>query len=110
MSDDISSDIAALYRASATEEPDASLDAAILHAARRQHRVPQVALASFAVLLVAATVIAFQPSEPTRPAPPTVSSEAHLPPGMADGRGRLLAIDAEPQRIGMNVQPMTAVE
>ncbi len=35
MSEEMSPDIAALYRASATEEPDVRLDAAILRAARR---------------------------------------------------------------------------
>jgi hypothetical protein len=50
MSDEISPDIAALYRASATEAPDAGLDPAILLVARRRWR-PHIVFAMAAVLL-----------------------------------------------------------
>ncbi|MBU6296944.1 MAG: hypothetical protein KGJ79_02310 [Alphaproteobacteria bacterium] len=109
MSSEIPSDIAALYRASATEEPDARLDAAILRAARRR-RLPQIAFAMAAVLLLAATAIALRPEKPAPPSPAPVSAEALIPPGMADGRGQFLAASAEPERIGMNVHPGFAGE
>lgn len=109
MSDEISPEIAALYRASATEEPDASLDAAILRAAR-QRRQPHVMFTLLAVLLLAATMIALRPEKPVQPSPAPLTIEASLPPGMADGRGQFLAISTQPQRIGMNVRPAHAAD
>jgi hypothetical protein len=105
MNDQISPDIAALYRAGATEEPDASLDAAILRAARRG-RQPRLTFTILTVLLLATTMIALRPEKPSQLTLAPVVAEASVPPGMADGRGRLLAIDAQPQRIGLNVRPL----
>lgn len=109
MSDEISSDLVAFYRANAVEEPDASLDTAILRAARPR-RLSPVAFASLAVVLLAVTVIAVQPVKPARHSVVAGRSETPLPPGMTDGRDRLLAASAKPQRIGMTVQPMAAAE
>lgn len=100
MSDEISPGIAALYRASATEEPDARLDAAILRAAR-QRRQPHLMVTVMIVLLLAGTMIALRPEKPAQPLPVS----AGPPPGVADGRGRLLAASATPQRLGMNTWP-----
>lgn len=107
MSDDLSPDIVALYRADATEEPDDRLDRAILKAARRRgNRLLMPVM--LAVLLLAATIIALRPEKPVSPSPALPGAEASLPPGMADGRGRLLAAFAEPQRIGMNEHRISA--
>lgn len=109
MSDDISPDIVALYRASATEEASPHLDAAILRAARPRRLSPG-AIAALAVVLLAATVIAVQPVKPVQHTLVAARPETLVRPGMTDGRDRLLAASAKPQRIGMNVQPMSAAD
>lgn len=93
----------ALYRASATEEPDARLDAAILRAARRR-RQPQLAAALAAVLVLASIMMMLHPEKPVPRLPQ--STNAGLPPSAADGGGHYLAASARPQRLGMNVRPM----
>jgi len=107
MSDGLSPDIVALYRADATEEPDDHLDRAILKAARRRgnrHLMPVM----LTVLLLATAVIVLHTEKPVPPSSSPSNAEASLPPGMADGRGRFLAAFAEPQRIGMNEHRMSA--
>jgi len=64
--------------------------------------------AMLTVLLLAATMISLRPEKPAQPSPVPVSTEALLPPGMADGRGRFLAASAEPERLGMNTRPTAA--
>lgn len=106
MSDELPNELTALYRSSATDEPDAELDAAILRAARRNRR-PRLMIAAATLLLAAATTtIALRPEKPVHPAP--LSAQASMPAGMADGRGRFLAASDQPQRIGMNERPMSA--
>lgn len=107
MSDEISPDIAALYRAGATEEPDARLDSAVLRLARRRP-LPRLAFAALSVLLLALSIVALRPDNHVPPPPAVASTEAALPPGMADGRGRLLASSAVPERPGMNAWPVSA--
>lgn len=103
MSEELSAQLLALYRAGAVEEPDERMDATILAAAQRR-RVPHVVFAIPAVLLLAAaTTIAFRQGKPAQSFPEPVS--AGLRPGMADGRGQFLASSAQPERIGMNLHP-----
>ena len=65
MSEEISPDIVALYRANAIEEPDASLDAAILRAARPR-RIPHTAFAALTILLAAAANLRHRRRRPQR--------------------------------------------
>jgi hypothetical protein len=79
----------AFYRAHAVEEPDVSLDASILRAARRR-TLPVPAMAALLCLAtLAAVVTGFSP--PQRH--PAVAWHMVLP-GLEDGRGRYLASDA----------------
>ncbi|MDE1987179.1 MAG: hypothetical protein KGL29_10275 [Alphaproteobacteria bacterium] len=102
MSEDLSSELLALYRTHAAEEPDAFLDAKILCAARHRRR-PHIVFAMATVLLLVATMVVWRLEKSVQPSSAPVSTEASLPPGMADGRGQFLAASAEPERIGMNV-------
>jgi hypothetical protein len=107
MSDELTTQLLALYRAGAAEEPDERMDAAILAAARRR-RVPHLMFAIPTVLLLAVTMIALQSEKPVRSLPAPMNTG--MRPGMADGREHLLAISAEPERIGMNLHPRIAGE
>lgn len=102
MSDELSTQLLALYRAGAVEEPNERMDAAILAAAQRR-RLPHLMFAIPTFLLLAMAMIALRPEKPALPSPAPMS--AGLRPGMADGRGRLLAISAQPEHIGMNLHP-----
>lgn len=104
MKDDGAMQLVSLYRASANEEPDERLDAAILAASRRRSH-PYRAAMLLAVLALAAALATLPSQKPAHPPVEAARSESSLPPGMDDGRGHFLAASAAPERLGMNAHP-----
>lgn len=105
MSDEIPDDIVALYRAGATEEPGATLDDAILQVARRRAWTRPAAIATLAVVTVLAVGLSTYREPPSAPVPSAAQRTA--PPGLEEGRDRLVAMRLSPatKRPGMELQP-----
>jgi hypothetical protein len=105
MSDEIPTDIVALYRAGATEEPGTMLDEAILEAAHRRSWTRPAAIAALVVVTVLAVGLSTHRQPPSAPVPSAAQLTA--PPGLEEGRGRLVAMSLSPatKRPGMGLQP-----
>ncbi len=96
-------DLIALYRASATEEPDPSLDTAILRAVQRRQFAP-IAGIMFATAACLALALTFG----TTHAPLDRSQVASETPGLDQGRERFIARDLSPatDSPGLTVRPV----
>ncbi|MGA7712118.1 MAG: hypothetical protein WCA81_09465 [Rhizomicrobium sp.] len=107
MSDELSTQLLALYRAGAQDEPHPDLDMAILGAARRHDRLVQATrvfvLVASCVLLAAWFQIESRPQHEALPMHIATASR----PGLEDGRARLflLTLKSDTQRPGMAQHP-----
>lgn len=105
MSDE--TDLVALYRAGAREEPGVMLDEAVLQAARRRtfpHPAACAAIAAVAVLALVSHNHRPPADEIDRIA---VAAAEPAPPGLEEGRARLVMLTLSPatERPGMALQP-----
>ena len=90
MSDDLSSQLLALYRQGAQGEPDTRLDEAILRAARRHDGRARTMRA--AALVVACAALALAVNIGRKPQHPVTHVAASPRPGLEEGRARLFLL------------------
>ena len=108
MTDDLTDQLVALYRAGAVDEPDARLDGPILKAARRRKSWErlQIALAS---AVFAAVIVTVGVASLTQPDPVPAFHAIDVPPGWTDGQERIFLLQAGPPRweqtTAMNIYP-----
>jgi hypothetical protein len=105
MSDEFSARLLALYRESATDEPGARLDEAVLRAARRHEGRARALRAGMLIAACAALALAVNIGHaPQHPVAPVAAS---LRPGLEDGRALLflLTLRSDTQRPGMARRP-----
>jgi hypothetical protein len=105
MSDEVPHDLMALYRAGASEEPGVMLDEAVLEAAHRRTLPHPAAILAVAAVAVMA-VVAHNHHPPTDHSAAVVAAQP-VPPGLEEGRTRLVMLTQSPatERPGMALQP-----
>ena len=99
---DETEDLLALYRLGAHDQPSLLADEAVREAARRRrgpHPVAMIAAAGLVALMVSAHV--------THQTPVVAVAKPATPPGLEEGRSRLVMLTLSPatERPGMALQP-----
>jgi hypothetical protein len=113
MTDRLTDQLVALYRAGAVEEPDPRIDGPILRAARRRKSLERLQLALTSAMLIALTVmVGIATLAPHDPLP--VSQSAGVPPGWTDGQDRVFLLQARPEieerTTAMNIYPAMMID